>query len=84
MCCMTHSARDITEKPPVSLMAETEEFRCQCKYGTPCKRRMTQEDFLCDWCRGRDHNKACLGMQDSEIGDAITGGYVPRPESVNG
>jgi hypothetical protein len=64
MCCWTHEERDRLERAAGIdlIMAESEETRCQCSFGTWCRRRMTQEDLLCDWCRGTDHGRACMEM----------------------
>ena len=72
MCCGTHTARDqldiqaritqITNGKPLAWdFAEDERLRCQCDFssGHPCKRRMTGEDLLCDWCRVTDHLDWC-------------------------
>ena len=50
MCCFTH---------PFVLAVDVEHddrFRCRCPVDTafgPCRRKMTQEDLLCDVCGGR-------------------------------
>lgn len=61
MCCQTHYERDARDRENgVAIdLASGEEFRCRCTFGNSCKRRATQEDILCDWCRGRDHYNAC-------------------------
>lgn len=61
MCCWTHDFRDALEHPGPELMAEAEDFRCRCTHGGEgtCRRRMTAEDFLCDWCRGTNHIDKC-------------------------
>lgn len=58
---MTHSERDRQDQQRgvAFTIAERDDFRCQCKFGNVCLRRMTGEDFLCDWCRGLDHLQAC-------------------------
>lgn len=59
MCCLTHLERDRIEfdgLPPevvTGLKATGEHDRCRCGFGSPCHRRMTGEDLLCDWCRAR-------------------------------
>jgi|SRR5215471_7510123 len=77
VCCLTHEARDRLDlnaglKVPYSTDAR---LRCQCGYGEPCKREMTQEDFLCDWCRGTDHMKWCYDNP------AAAGGYDGPPNT---
>ena len=61
MCCWTHKARDEVDKSQniAFTLAESEDVRCQCKFGVPCRRRVTEEDLPCDWCRVRDHQQAC-------------------------
>lgn len=64
MCCMTHDDRDQLDasKGVVFTLAEHPNVQCQCKFGNACGRRATQEDGLCDWCRGTDHYLACDDM----------------------
>jgi hypothetical protein len=53
MCCTTHDVRDqIDAQNGVAIvLAEIEDFRCKCPFGSACRRRATGEDFRCDWCR---------------------------------
>lgn len=61
MCCVTHEVRDVLEREAGTAIAyaEREEFRCQCPFGQQCRRRATDEDFRCDWCRGTNHERWC-------------------------
>lgn len=61
MCCWTHEERDRQdgENDVPFTLAENEDFRCRCPHGARCQRRMTEEDWLCDWCRGRNHETEC-------------------------
>lgn len=62
MCCWTHPYRDEAAQRAgeiLDLVIFDDPFRCQCGYSTPCRRRATEEDQLCDWCRGTDHEQAC-------------------------
>jgi hypothetical protein len=61
MCCTTHDERDRQDvrNGKTFTYAENEQFRCQCDFGNKCRRRATQEDRRCDWCRGTNHETAC-------------------------
>lgn len=59
MCCYTHEERDkrdlfYNREETMKLFATTPELMCRCSHGVSCVRAMTQEDFLCDWCRDKD------------------------------
>lgn len=76
MCCWTHGYRDdlaLKCGETLDLVDADDPFRCQCTIGVPCRRRATEEDRQCDWCRGQDHAKACdqMGMPPVRNG-AIT------------
>lgn len=66
MCCNTHLDRDESDTADgiTFVLAESDDVRCMCKIGIPCMRRMTEEDLLCDWCRNRNHTKACGEQQE--------------------
>ncbi len=53
MCCVTHGYRDSLTPPAelATLLATDERLRCQCYYGSQCRRQATAEDMLCEWCR---------------------------------
>jgi hypothetical protein len=53
MCCPTHDTRDelALAKGETPVFAEVKDFQCQCMFGRQCRRRATDEDFRCDWCR---------------------------------
>jgi hypothetical protein len=68
MCCNTHPLRDSLERAAAersgpeavaadaALFTPERGFQCRCAESVePCQRKMTQEDFLCDWCRVTDH-----------------------------
>lgn len=91
MCCGTHDLRDalsgmLEGKLPV--FAERPEFQCQCMFGRQCKRRATDEDFRCDWCREIEGNRRPVSTY--AVGDwpghytwmmnhTTDGGYISEP-----
>jgi hypothetical protein len=86
--CWVHPERDRQdEKAGVAYtVAEDENVRCQCDWGAWCQRRMTEEDLLCDWCRGRDHSAAAQDLARAimlDHGDPRTGpGHLPHAPSL--
>jgi len=64
MCCTTHDERDRDDNAHnvAYLMAASDRTRCQCTYGNPCRRFADREDLLCEWCRGRNHENACVEL----------------------
>jgi hypothetical protein len=70
MCCDTHHLRDVVDMKTTGhahgvLVERADPFRCLCrKVGDPCMLRATGEDKLCDWCRGRDHQKTCYELYE--------------------
>lgn len=68
MCCFTHeqvNQADILDhglKYVIALLARDVRLRCQCKNGDKCKRQVTQEDMLCDYCRGCGHSTDCQDL----------------------
>jgi hypothetical protein len=80
MCCWTHKERDEADKRNgvVFTLAESKEVRCQCKFGVTCQRRMTEEDLLCDWCRGRNHSEACNELSTEPHSYAFDGFVFDR------
>lgn len=71
MCCFTHRDRDRQAQAAniLFVLADDEDTRCKCQFGEPCYRRMTQEDMMCDWCRGRDHYMACDEIYEGRGGN---------------
>lgn len=61
-----------------ALLTEDASLQCRCGFGNPCHRRATEEDFLCDWCRGRDHQTECNQMMIQRLGTDISRGLLSR------
>lgn len=64
MCCNTHDNHAYS----ADLLAPSEQYRCRCTAGPPCRRKATQEDLLCDVCRAQ------WGMVPQRVRDL----YYPR------
>lgn len=68
MCCWTHKERDSNDDMHFVeyTRADSEHFRCVCGYGQRCDRQQDGPDLLCEWCRGRNHDRECVEIDQRQ------------------
>jgi hypothetical protein len=83
--------RSVSHVPGPAPVSVPEQPRCQCTvscvYSRPCLAPVTQEDWLCDWCREAKLEYEKTGesdhCHDCAVPAGITAGRELTPEELN-